>query len=75
MGDSRIGQYPAGLVGLFGINEDAPRQDAELTVHDAHVLVGHHAGNTRITHQRFHEGDDDGIVGAHKLDHTGDVAV
>ena len=53
----------------------APRQNADRTVKNAHILVGDKMRNLRIAQQRLDIGNQHGVIGAHKFDHAPHVAI
>ncbi|CAN0653602.1 protein of unknown function [Nitratireductor aquimarinus] len=72
---ARILKQLMGRLTIFLVYQDALWQDAERPFQNAHVLVGDETGNARIAQQALDEGNDDGIVGADKLEHAATLTV
>ena len=69
-----LAQEAAGLLVAFAVHQHAARQDAERSLHDAHVLVDESMRDARLIEQGIGEGDQDGVVAAEKLNHRARVA-
>jgi len=71
MGETRIGQKPAGLAVILIVNQDAARQDAKRSFDDAHILVEHQMMDIGAVQQRANRRNQDDIVGPYQFAQKG----
>ena len=70
MSQARLGQQLAGLAIVVLVNQDSPRQDAERSLDDAHVLVQHQMMDIGAVEQRADCGNQYDIVGSDQFPHV-----
>jgi len=67
MGKAGVGQELARRLIVLVVDEDAPLQQAERALDDAHVLVQHQMMNAGAVEQRTDRGDQNDIVGPYQF--------